>query len=195
MDRERCLLILEEHDVGPNMRRLIHHFWDEAMNCAKPWGTTACLSRHVAEGGPLSAKLFNNMVDAVVREWMQLLQEEIDLEGEELDEIMDTLFTIFYVDNAYIASRNLVFVQKGIDGLVTTFKRFGLETNTKKTQAMTCTPGNIRLQLPTESYQPMRTGRTPAPNWDACTVICRECRKRMQERNADELSQTPPCGS
>jgi hypothetical protein len=48
MDREWCLLILEGHDVGPNMRRLIHHFWDEATNCAKPWGTTACLSRHVA---------------------------------------------------------------------------------------------------------------------------------------------------
>jgi hypothetical protein len=32
MDWERCLLILEGHGVGPNMRRLIHHFWDEATN-------------------------------------------------------------------------------------------------------------------------------------------------------------------
>jgi hypothetical protein len=35
------------------------------------------------------------MVDAVVREWMQLLREEIDLEGEELDEMMVSLFAIF----------------------------------------------------------------------------------------------------
>jgi hypothetical protein len=47
-------------------------------------------------------------------------------------------------------------------------------------QAMTCTPGTIRLQLPTESYQRMRIGRTPAANWDARTVTCRECGKDMR---------------
>jgi hypothetical protein len=30
MDRERCLLILEGYGAGPNMRRLIHHFWENA---------------------------------------------------------------------------------------------------------------------------------------------------------------------
>ena len=33
MDWERCLLILEGHGMGPNMRRLTHHFWDEAKKC------------------------------------------------------------------------------------------------------------------------------------------------------------------
>jgi hypothetical protein len=84
------------------------------------------------------------MVDAVVRECMQLLREETDIEGEELDEMMETLFAIFYVDDSYIASRDPIFLQR-------TFERVGLETNTKKTQAMTCTPGNIRLQLLTKS--------------------------------------------
>jgi len=32
---------------------------------------------------------------------MQLLREEIDLEGEELDKIMETLFPIFYLDNIH----------------------------------------------------------------------------------------------
>jgi hypothetical protein len=40
-------------------------------------------------------------------------------------------------------------MQKVNGGLFMTFKRVGLETNTKKTQAMTYTPGTIRLQLPT----------------------------------------------
>jgi hypothetical protein len=84
------------------------------------------------------------------------------------------------VDDAYIASRDPVFLQQAINGLVTTFECVGLETNTKKTQAMTCMPGTIRLQLPTESYQRMCTGRTPAADWDACTVTCRECGKDMQ---------------
>ena len=30
MDRERCLLILEGYGAGPNMQRLIHHFWENA---------------------------------------------------------------------------------------------------------------------------------------------------------------------
>ena len=119
------------------------------------------------------AKLFNIMVDAVVRECMQLLREETDMEGEELDEMMETLFAIFYVDDAYIASRDPIFLQR-------TFERVGLETNTKKTQAMTCTPGNIRLQLLTKSYQWMRIRHTPAADWGALTVTCRGCGKDMQ---------------
>jgi len=99
------------------------------------------------------------------------------MEEEELDEMMETLFTIFYVDDAYIALRDPVFLQRAIVGLVSAFERVGLETNIKKTQAMTCMPGTIRLQLLTESYLRMRTGRTPAAEWDACTVTCRECGK------------------
>ena len=102
------------------------------------------------------------------------------MEGEELDEMMETLFVIFYVDDVYIASRDPVFLQRAIDRLVRTFECVGLETNTKKTQAMTCMPGTICLQLPTKSYQRMRTGRTPAAVWDARTVTCRECGKDMR---------------
>ena len=103
----------------------------------------------------------------------------MDLEGGELEEIMETLFAIFYVDDAYIVARDSVFLQHAIDGLVTTLERVGLETNTKKTQAITCTPGKIWLKHPADSYRRMRTRRTPAANWDARTVTCRECRKDM----------------
>jgi hypothetical protein len=131
--------------------------------------------------GPAIGEAFNIMVDAVVRELMQLLREEMHLEGEELDEIMETRFAIFYVDDTHIASRDSVFLQKAIGGLVTTFKHVGLETITKMMQAMTCMPSNIRLQLPAESYQRMRTRRTPpAADWDAHTVTCREYRKDMR---------------
>jgi len=97
----------------------------------------------------------------------------MDLEGGELEEIMETLFAIFYVDDAYIVARDSVFLQHAIDGLVTTLERVGLETNTKKTQAITCTPGKIWLKHPADSYRRMRTRRTPAANWDARTVTCR----------------------
>jgi hypothetical protein len=64
----------------------------------------------VTQGSLLLAKLFNIMVDAVVREWLQILREESELEGEELDKMMEALFAIFYVDNAYIAAWDPIFL-------------------------------------------------------------------------------------
>ena len=73
MDRERCLLILEGHGVSPNTRRLIHHFWNKATNVCRAsgnYGVPFKAGRGVTQGGLLSTKLFNIMVDAVVREWL-----------------------------------------------------------------------------------------------------------------------------
>jgi hypothetical protein len=56
------------------------------------------------------------------------------------------------VDDAYFASRDPVFLQTALDILVELFERIGLETNRLKMQAMICTPGRIRTQLPTDSY-------------------------------------------
>jgi hypothetical protein len=72
-------------------------------------------------------------------------------------------------------------LQRAIDGLISTFESVGLETNTKKMKAMTCTPGKIRLQLLADSYQQMHASRcTSAVDWDACTVTCQECRKDIR---------------
>jgi hypothetical protein len=120
------------------------------------------------------------MVDAVVREWLQILREELGLEGEELDEIMDALFAIFYVNNAYIVARDPAFLQRAIDGLVSTFECVGHVTNIGETKAMICTPSKIRLQLLADSYRQMRAGRTSAAKWDTRIITCRECRKEMR---------------
>ncbi len=99
MDWEWCLFILEGHGVGPSMRCLIRHFWDKATNVCRTsgnYGMPFKTGHGVTQGGLLLAKLFNVMVDAVVREWLQFLKDESGLEGEELDEMMDALFAIFY---------------------------------------------------------------------------------------------------
>ena len=50
----------------------------------------------MTEEGPPSANLFNIMVDVVVvREWLCILREDMDLEREELNKMTETLFTIF----------------------------------------------------------------------------------------------------
>jgi hypothetical protein len=61
------------------MRRLIRHFWDEAqMVCrsSENYGVPFKAGRGVTQGGPLSAKLFNLLVDAVAREWLSRLSRE-----------------------------------------------------------------------------------------------------------------------
>ncbi len=100
---------------------------------------------------------------------------------EELDRLMEALFAIFYVDDAYVMARDPVFLQCALDALINTFARVGLETNIAKTRAMTCMPGKIRIQLSLESYCRMRTGRVTAAEWDAHHVTCRECGKQMRQ--------------
>ena len=121
MDRERCLLILEGYGVGPNMIRLIRNFWrDAVLVCRASGNYSTCFQsgRDVTQGGPLSAKLFNILVDAVVREWYRQLGEESELEEEAITELMATLFAIFYVDDAYLASRDPTFLQRAVTILV-----------------------------------------------------------------------------
>ncbi len=136
MDRERCLLILEGYGAGPNMVQLIHNFWrDATMVCRTSgnYGGPFCAGQGVTQGGPLSAKLFNILVDAVVREWLRQLCDGGIMDPAELDLLMAAFFAIFYVDDTYLAARDPDFLQVALNSLVSLFERVGLETNVKKT--------------------------------------------------------------
>jgi hypothetical protein len=182
MDRERCLLILEGYGVGPRMIRLIRNFWRNAVLVCRAsgnYGSLFCAGRSVTQGVPLSAKLFNILVDAVAREWVRQIREESELEEAVITELAAAFFVIFYVDDAYLASRDPEFLQQALDILVNLFARVGLKTNVKKTQTMICTPGRIRTQLPAASYTRMREGLTTAEEWDSQKVQCHQCNKMM----------------
>ena len=89
-------------------------------------------------------------------------------------------FAIFYVDDAYLASRYTEFLQRMLDLLVSLFKRVGLETKVSKTQTMICTLGRIRTQLPADLYWRLRRGRVTAAEWNARDVECLKCGKMMK---------------
>jgi hypothetical protein len=140
----------------------------------------------VNQGGPLSAKLFNILVDVVVREWLCQLRDGDIVDPEELDLLMAAFFAIFYVDDAYLAARDPDFLQVALNSLVSLFERIGLETNVKKMQAMICTPRQISTQLSTDSYRCRHGYRTQMrEQWDARKVECRRCQVTM---NASSLS-------
>ena len=74
MDMERLLEILEDQGVGSNLRRLIRVFWEMATFCCRVGGNHGRPFKAfhgVTQGGPLSPRLFNIMVDAIVWEWMR----------------------------------------------------------------------------------------------------------------------------
>jgi hypothetical protein len=71
MDQDQCLLVLEGYGTEPNMRRLIHHFWDEAQmvcNASGNYNMPFKAGRGITQGDPLSTKLLNLLVDAIAQE-------------------------------------------------------------------------------------------------------------------------------
>jgi hypothetical protein len=140
----------------------------------------------VTQEGPLSPKLFNILVDAVVREWIHQLRDGGIVDPEELDLLMVAFFAIFYVDDAYLAARDADFLQVALNSLVSLFERVGLETNVKKMQAMICTPSRISPQLSTNSYHHRHGyGTQMRAQWDVRKVKCRQCQAIV---NASSLS-------
>ncbi len=190
MDKESCLLILEGYGTEPKMVCLIRNFWwDATMVCraSENYRGPFCAGRGVTQGGPLSAKLFNILVDAVVRDWLRQLIDGGIVNPEELDLLMAAFFAIFYVDDAYLAARDPDFLQVALNSLVSLLKCVGLETNVKKMQTMICTLGRITTQLSTNSYRRRHGYRTHTrQQWDAWTVECRQCQAKM---NASSLSR------
>jgi hypothetical protein len=186
MDWGRCLKILVLHRVDPQILHLIHNlFWDLARNICwakENYSQPFKASCSVTQGGPLSAKLFNIVINMVVCEWMGLMHKMInDVEGN-LAECIEGRFAVFFVDNGFIASCNAEFLQEALDILVKTFKCIGLATNTKKTQAMICTPGRIWVQLLIDSYKRMHKG-VAAGEESRRAVMCHVCNKALQTRS------------
>ncbi len=185
MDCGRYLEILTLHWVGPKMLCLIHNFWDSATYVCQAkgnYGRPFKAGRGVTQEGPLSAKLFNILVNVMVWEWMRLMRATINDADGNLAECIEGLFTVFYANDGYIASCNTEFLQEALNILVKTFKRIGLTTNTKKTQAMVCTPGRILSQLPSDSYKCIRKGMA-AGEESQRAVVCHVCNKPLQARS------------
>jgi len=167
------------------MLRLIRTFWETATNVCRAkgnYGRPLKAGRGVTQGGPLSAKLFNILINAVVRKWMRLMRKALDDSDGQLAARVKELFAIFYVDDGYFTSRDAKFLQEALEILVETFKCTGLATNTKKTQAMVCTSGKIRVQLPTDSYICLREG-VAAGEETRRAVVCHVCEKTLQARS------------
>ena len=71
--RESCIKTIVGYRVGPNFRRLIQLFLDHAELVCRASGVLGEPFKvywGVPQGGPVSPRIFNLMVGAIVREWL-----------------------------------------------------------------------------------------------------------------------------
>lgn len=131
--------------------------------------------QRVTQGEPLSPRIFNLMVDAVVHKWLrETLGKEAANSGIGLE--IRRLLTAFYVDNGLIASRDPVLLQDAFNTPVGLFKQVGLVINTKKTEGQICTPGRIRVSLLTELYGNRIKGLSRLGSCGRPRVACDVCK-------------------
>ena len=83
-DRSRCLEILEGYGVGTNSRRLLTKYWRRLTMVARAGGyyeTSFRGERGMTQGDLLSPTIFNVVVDAVIRHWVNGILEEAEARG------------------------------------------------------------------------------------------------------------------
>ena len=85
LDRSRCLEILEGYGVGPNARRLLTTYWRRLTMVARAegyYGTAFGGEIGVTQGDLLSPTIFNVVVDAAVRHWVNGIVEAAEAKRE-----------------------------------------------------------------------------------------------------------------
>ena len=142
LDRYRCLEILEGYGVGPQARKLLQTYWQRLTMVARAgsyYGTTFRGEIGVTQGDLMSPTIFNVVVDAVVRHWVQGVVEESEARGEIGKEGRHQA-ELFYTNNGMVASSDPVWIQGAFNALVVLFDRVGLQINVGKTVGMACHP-------------------------------------------------------
>ena len=134
LDRSRCLEILEGYAVGPNARRLLKTYWRRLTMVARAggyYGTAFKGERCVMQGDPLSPTIFNVVVDAVVRNWVNGLVDEAEAKGETGREGRHQS-AVFYADDGMVVLSDPAWIQGAFTALVGVFDRVGLRTNDER---------------------------------------------------------------
>ena len=165
LDRSRTLEILKGYGVGERVRRLLTVYWERTAMVARAgtyYGKGFKGERGVTQGDPLSPTIFNVVVDAVVRHWLQLATQEAERRGERGRERRHQA-ALFYADDGMIASSDPRWLQWAFTVLVGLFDRVGLRTNQQKTVSMTCRPCSTPGNRSETSYSHTMMGAGPTP--------------------------------
>ena len=179
LDRSRCLDILEGYGVGPGAMRLLQNCWRRLTMVARAGGDYGAASkgaRGVTQGDPLSPTIFNVVVDAVLRQWIEGLITETEEKGETGREGRHQS-AVFYADDGMVVLSDPAWLQGAFSALVAIFGRVGLQTNVNNTVSMACHPCRAGTgNRTTEGYRRRLTGvRRTFKEMQREIVACGEC--------------------
>ena len=130
----------------------------------------------MTQGDPLSPTIFNVVVDAVVRHWVNRLVDEAEAKGETGQEGRHQS-AVFYTDNGMVVSSDPAWLQGAFNALVAIFDRVGLLTKVGKRVSMVCHPCQAGAGKRTKEAYGQRVtgvGRSYTERQRE-RVACREC--------------------
>ena len=102
------------------------------------YGTAFKGVRGVTQGDPLSPTIFNVVVDAVVRHWLEVLQNATEEKGATGGE--GHFSAVFYADDGMVGASDPAWLQGAFSALVAIFDRVGLRTTSIRLSAWPVTP-------------------------------------------------------
>ena len=124
------------------------------------YGPTFKGYHRVTQGYPLYTKLFNVVMDAVIRHWVAMAAAtEEGIDGLNLS--IQDLVAYFYSDNGLIASTQPERTHQALNILTGLFDKVGLRTNTEKMMSMACQTCHTPVIMSVEAYERLTTGIGP----------------------------------
>ena len=176
IDRETTLWILEQYNVGSNIRNYIANVWlDQKFTLRHKNFLSSLLDieQGVTQGDTDSPIIFNIVVDAVVAHWKRV-------KNPNPYKLQET-FCIFYVDDGVIVHDDKFVHLQEVNLLVDLFEKVGLKTNIKKTKFMIINGGEPWKAICTEAYNKMMTGNGKSyRERQKEKVKCKHCDKILQ---------------
>ena len=123
IDRDRCMEILVVYGVCVNMRKLIQFFWDNAKLVCQEGGVDKHFKARqgVPQGGAVLPRIFNVIVDAIIRGWLyQVLGDKVTRSGVGAD--ICQFLAAFYANDGLIQARDPALLQSSFNILLEYFK-------------------------------------------------------------------------
>jgi len=176
LDRERTLTLLQDYGVGPQMLRIISHFWERHMMIPRQqavYGEPFPARRGLATGDIAAPGIFNIVTDAILRRWYA------DIATQGL-----TTRARFYADNGALRDHDTGHLQQSLTIMEDLFARVGLAVNGNKTKSLTNLPKISTTNLSTVAYKRRMegTGDTYRERKKRRTT-CDVCATELQIRN------------
>ena len=106
-----------------------------ATRASRYYGEPFPGSRGIIQGGPLSPRIFNIVVGAIVRNWFGMVAKNKDGPGDFGCTVAEKA-AFFHADNGMVYPNNTVWLQWIFNDLIGLFERFRIRTNVEKAVAM-----------------------------------------------------------